>query len=187
MLHPLLTFGKKIPGLKIYGEDAPYAVMNEREVRAIAGIMLALGVTAFSLAFLTNNYQLLDIVVVIFFADFLWRVLFGTRLSPIAFVARLLIHGQHPDWVGATQKRFAWSLGVLLAGTMTVLIHGFGIRGPINLTLCSICLLFMWLESTMGVCVGCKMYNGLISVGVIKQPEHKPACPGGACSIKKPE
>jgi len=33
-------YGKTIPGLTIDGKPAPYAVVNEREVRAGAGLML---------------------------------------------------------------------------------------------------------------------------------------------------
>lgn len=185
MSKKYFEFGEVIPGLKIYGEDAPYPVLDEREVRAGAGIMLAIGTIAFTRALLLGSFGMLKYVVVLFFVDFLIRVLFGVKLSPVFFVARLFIAGQQPEWVGAVQKRFAWSLGVMLAGTMTLLLWVFDVRGVVNLTICIICLTFMWLESCCGICVGCKMYYGLVKLGVIKAPDYRPACPGGVCSIDK--
>lgn len=182
-----LTFGQTIPGLKIDDQDAPYPVMNDREVRAIAGIMLILGVIAFSFAFFHQNFLPLKVVVVLFFLDFTWRVIFGTKLSLIAIMARLFIVGQKPEWVGAIQKRFAWSIGVAMASLMMLLLFVFDVRGPINLTVCLVCLTFMWLETSFGVCVGCKIYYGLIKAKILKEPEYRPACPGGVCSINKPK
>ncbi|MCB9798512.1 DUF4395 domain-containing protein [Candidatus Nomurabacteria bacterium] len=181
------TFGKVIPGLTIDGQDAPYPVMNDREVRAIAGIMFVFGIVAFSFAFFQQNFLPLKVVVVLFFLDFSWRVFFGITLSPIAILARILIRGQKPEWVGAVQKRFAWSIGVALSSLMILLLFIFDVRGPINLTVCLICLTFMWLETSFGICVGCKIYYGLIRASILKEPDYRPACPGGVCTINKPK
>lgn len=35
------------------------------------------------------------------------------------------------------------------------------VRGAVNLSICSLGLTFMFLEAAFGICVGCKMYNGL--------------------------
>lgn len=40
-------YGKIIPGLKIHGVSAPYPVLNERAIRAGAGMMFAAGFFAF--------------------------------------------------------------------------------------------------------------------------------------------
>lgn len=45
-----LTFGKRIPGLKVGDRKLRAAVFNENEVRAAAGITLVLGAAAFCLA-----------------------------------------------------------------------------------------------------------------------------------------
>ncbi len=185
MKKELFSFGKIIPNLTINGQPAPYPVMNDREVRAIAGVMLAMGLFAFAHAYFNQNFFWINVVVVLFFIDFTIRTLFGTSLSPIAALARAIVSNQQPEWVGAVQKRFAWSIGVVLSLTMIVLIYILNIRGTVNLIICSICLLFMWLESAFGICVGCKMYYGLIKAKLIKAPEYRPACPGGVCEIKK--
>lgn len=53
------------------------------------------------------------------------------------------------------------------------------------MTLCGICLVFMWLESAAGICVGCTIYSWLVKRGVISKPDYAPACPGGVCAVKK--
>lgn len=176
--------GKIIPGLEINGRPAPYPVLNERAIRAGAGIMFVFGAVAFALAFLDQNFTALKIVVVIFFIDFFTKVVIGTKFSVISNLAQLIVAKQRHEYVGAIQKRFAWSIGLFMSSLMISLLFFFEVRGPINLAICLICLTFMWLETSCGICVGCKIYYGLIKLGLIKEPEIPPACPGGACPIK---
>ncbi len=178
-------FGKIIPGLEIDGEKASYRVLNEREVRAGAGIMLILGLFAFAMAYFEGDYFYVKGVVVLFFIDFLIRVIWGTCPSPVSMLARFMVRKQDPEWVGAVQKRFAWAIGLLMAGTMMILLVSLDIKGMQNLILCSICLVFMWLETSFGICVGCKMYYGLMKLGIISEPKERPRCAGGSCSIEK--
>ena len=42
-----MLYGKIIPDLTIEGKPAPYPVVNEREIRAAAGIMFLIGVITF--------------------------------------------------------------------------------------------------------------------------------------------
>lgn len=184
--YGLFQSGKTIPGLEINGKPAPYPVLNERAVRAGAGIMLMLGVSAFSLALLAQDFRMLKIVVVFFFIDFFSKVILGPKFSPISNIANLIVKAQKPEYVGAIQKRFAWSIGLTMASLMIVLLYVFEVRGLINLIVCLICLTFMWMETSFGICIGCKIYYGLIKIGLIKEPKYAPACPGGACPIKRP-
>ena len=55
--------------------------------------------------------------------------------------------------------------------------------GPINLAICAVCLVCMFMESAFGICIGCKIYNNLIAFGILKAPEYKPACAGNVCSL----
>jgi len=185
--HGFFQPGKIIPGLEINGKPAPYPVLNERAVRAGAGIMLMLGGSAFALALLAQDFRMLKIVVVFFFIDFFTKVILEPKFSPVSNVANLIVKAQKPEYVGAIQKRFAWSIGLTMASLMIVLLYVLDVRGPINLAVCLICLIFMWFETSFGICVGCKIYYGLIKLGIIKKPEIPPACPGGACPIKRPE
>lgn len=111
------------------------------------------------------------------------KVVVGIKFSPMSRLANLIVANQAPEWVGAVQKRFAWSIGLALSGTMVLLLYVFEVRGLPNLTICSICLTFMFMESAFGICVGCKIYNYLLKKGIIPTPEYKPACPGNVCSI----
>lgn len=177
-------YGKLIPNLTINDEPAPYPVLNERAVRAGAGIMLVMGAIAFAFAFFDQYFLPLKVVVAIFFLDFFTKVIIGTKFSIISNIGGFIVRKQKPDYVGAIQKRFAWSIGLLMSFTMVFLLFVFDVRGAVNLFICSICLFVMWMETSFGICVGCKMYYGLIKAKILKQPEVRPACPGGVCSLK---
>jgi hypothetical protein len=180
----LFQFGKVIPGLQIHGQPAPYPVLNERAIRAGAGIMFALGFFAFFQAFYLREFLFIEIFVTIFFIDFFMKVLVGTRFSPIGQIAQFIVRKQAPEYVGAIQKRFAWSIGLVLAITMMVLLFGFGVQGWPNLVVCGLCLTFMFFETAFGICVGCKIYNALLSWGILPAPAVKPACPGNVCAVE---
>ena len=177
------TYGKTIPGLQIHGKPAPYPVLNERAIRAGAGIMFALGFFAFFQAFYLREFLFIQLFVVLFFVDFIMKVVVGVKFSPISQVANAIVRKQAPEYVGAIQKRFAWSIGLMLSGSMIIMLFVFGIQGLPNLVVCGICLLFMFMESAFGICVGCKIYTGLLNLGILPTPEYKPACPGNVCAI----
>jgi len=176
-------FGKIIPGLKLYGEEATYPVLNERDARAAAGIMFVFGVIAFSLALLAQNFLFLKFFVVLFTFEFAVRVLINPYLAPLYSLGTFLVQNQQPEYSGAVQKKFAWSLGLGLAGIMMIVVFVFQIRGVVPFTICLTCLILLWLETSLGVCIGCKMYQGLIDLNILNKPKVKPACPGGVCKI----
>jgi hypothetical protein len=182
--YGFFTYGTVIPGLMIHGKPAPYPVLNERAIRAGAGIMFVMGLFAFFNAFYLRDFTYIKVFVLLFFVDFFIKVIVGTKFSPISRLALWIVRAQAPEYVGAVQKRFAWSIGLLLSGTMLVLTYGFGIQGWPNQIICAVCLTFMFMETSFGICVGCKMYNALLARGVIAVPEHKPACPGNVCAIE---
>jgi hypothetical protein len=181
----IFSFGKIIPNLKIYGEEAPYPVLNERDARAAAGIMLVMGILAFVNALLLQNFMYLYVFVLLFALEFGIRIFINPSLAPFYALGTLFVSNQIPEYTGAAQKRFAWSLGFGLAFVMSLVVFVFNIKGIIPFSICSVCLILLWLETSLGLCVGCKMYNWFINVGLIKKPKHMPACPGGVCSIKK--
>lgn len=159
-------------------------MLNERAVRAGAGIMFVLGFFSFMQAFYVKEYVYLKYLVLFFLIDFLMKVVIGTRFSPVSTIANWVVRKQEPEYIGAIQKRFAWSIGLILSGTMVLLVWVLGVRGSINLSICALCLTFMFLETSFGICVGCKIYNFLLAQGIIKMPEHKPACPGNVCAVE---
>lgn len=180
-----MKYGEIIPGLVIDGKPAPYPVINERKVRATAGLMFLIGISTFWFVFLTKNYTPMYIVVPLFWLDFSLKTFLNPRYSIFGFIAGFLVKKQKPEYVGAIQKRFAWAIGFLLASYMLIFAVGLGVRGMGPFAVCVTCLLFMWLESALGICAGCKLYSFLIARGILKEPTIRPACPGGVCVIEE--
>lgn len=172
--------------MKFYGEKVTgydYPVVNERAVRATAGIMFLIGVITFAYTLQTRDYSLMYIVVPSFWLDFFLKTIFGPKYSIFGVLGRFMVANQKPEYVGAIQKRFAWGIGLFMASTMLIFAVGMGVRGMLPFSICLTCLFFMWMETAFGICVGCKIYGLLLKFKWIKEPEVRPSCPGGACVI----
>jgi hypothetical protein len=168
------------PSFAADGTRAHAAVVNEHEVRAAAGLTMAIGAVAFAYAYFTKQYVPLQVAASLFFAEFLIRVTAGLRYSPIGIVARVLMLGRAPEWVSTKPKRFAWTLGLAMALPMAVITNS-GIRGPLPRTICLICLTLMWMESALGLCLGCKIYGLLVRRGWIGTDPAIEVCADGSC------
>lgn len=180
-----MALWKIIPWLTIHWKPAPYPVLNERAIRATAWLMMLIGFITFVIVFTTKNYDYLYPTVILFFLQFAITIFHGTDYAPFSFFWRLMVHNQKPEYVWAIQKRFAWSIWLAMATAMLIITAWFGITGTVPFAICMICLFFMWMESALWICVGCKIYNWLMHLGRIPTPEHKPACPWWACAIPK--
>lgn len=105
------------------------------------------------------------------FAGFLLRVLAGPRLSPLALVATRVVRPRldvSPRMVPGPPKRFAQSIGAVFTGAATLLwLAG---AGGAALVLVGVLVVFAALEALVGLCVGCKVFAGLMRAGVI--PQH---------------
>lgn len=176
------SYGLIIPDLVLENKLANYGVINEREARAVAGLMFLIGICTFFLVVLGDLFQLLYIIVPLFWLEFGLKTILGPKFSLFGQLIKPLIARQKPEYVGAIQKRFAWTLGLLMASAMLIVIT-FNLPSIFALILCITCLGLMWIESALGICVGCAMYSRLISAGVIPKPDSKPVCAGGVCSI----
>jgi hypothetical protein len=171
-MNKLFGFGETIAGY-----DVP--VLNEREVRAAAGILFLFAFMTFSSAWFDGNFRPTKIFVIAFLIDFTIRIFINPKFSPSMIAARFAVRGQAPEWVGAPQKRFAWAIGWLLAVAMLWLIVINNVIGPINLLICGACLLLMFFECAFGICIGCKLYNLLTR----QRAQH---CAGGSCDVFVP-
>lgn len=158
--------------------EYPVPVVNEREARAAAGILFAAALTAFLFVQLRGWYVPLEVFITFFFGDFFLRVLVDPRWAPSMVLGRLATAGQEPEFAGAPQKRFAWSLGLALSAVMFLLVVVLGVTGPWNLAVCVLCLTLLFLESSFGVCVGCVLYGRIF-------PGEARLCPGGACRLRR--
>ena len=166
-----------------FGEDHPdysVRVLNEREARGAAGIMFLFAMIAFMTAWFKGDFTPTKLTIVAFFIDFFIRVLINPRYSPTLIMARWMVNNQTAEYVGAPQKRFAWSIGLVLATFMMFLVVINDVRGPINMITCLVCLILLFFESAFGICVGCKMYN-------LFNKEKAQLCPGNVCEIKDRE
>ena len=181
--HPWHAFGETFENLEINGTPAPYPVVNERAVRATAGLMLIVGSFAFSMAFFMQSYAPIKVITAVFFVDFSLRIATGlTPLSPFGVLGSWLVSNQTAEWTGATQKKFAWGIGVAISLIMAV-VTNMNITGALPFTMCMICMVLMWAECALGVCVGCKLYNWFVRLGILREPEYAPACPGSVCEV----
>ena len=163
-----------------FGEDHPdysVSVLNEREARGAAGIMFLFAMIAFMTAWFKGDFTPTKLTIVAFFIDFFIRVLINPRYSPTLIMARWMVNNQTAEYVGAPQKRFAWSIGLVLATFMMFLVVINDVRGPINMITCLVCLILLFFESAFGICVGCKLYN-------LFNKEKAQLCPGNVCEIK---
>ncbi|MGD9570812.1 MAG: DUF4395 domain-containing protein [Thermoleophilia bacterium] len=177
-----IAYGQHIEGTTAAGTPLRAAVFEERQVRAAAGLLLVLGAIAFFYALLDQDYVLLRIVSVFMLVEFAIRVTAGIHRSPAGLVARLLTRRYPPEWVSAKPKRFAWFIGVGIAGAMTVITNA-GITGYLPRTLCIICLVFLWLESVLGFCVGCEIHAFLVRRGMATADPAYEVCAGGVCAV----
>ena len=114
-MSKIFKFGEEVEGYKI-------PVLNEREVRAAAGILFLMMFISILEVLYKGNFTWLKFAVVIFLTDILIRVLINPRFSPSLIIGRLIVRNQTPEYVGAKQKLFAWVIEIILALTMFVLL-----------------------------------------------------------------
>jgi hypothetical protein len=164
-----VKFGEDVEGYRI-------PVLNEREIRAAAGLLFLMMFIAIVAAVTKGSFLLLKYAVAIFLPDMLVRVFVSPRYSPSLILGRLIVRNQVPEYAGAPQKRYAWMLGVLLASVMFVLINVMNTFSPITGLICLACLIFLFFETAFGICLGCKLYAW-------RYGEKAEYCPGEACDI----
>ncbi len=162
-------FGETVKGYKI-------PVLNEREIRAGAGILFLFMFIAILLAILKSSFIMLRFMIVFFFIDMFIRVFINPKYSPILIIGKFMVRKQTPIYVGAPQKKFAWILGLILSGTMLILVTIMNTFSPISGIICLTCLIFLFFETAFNVCIGCKLY-GLFN------KEKAQYCPGEVCEI----
>jgi hypothetical protein len=169
-MSKIFLFGEKVEGYSI-------PVLNEREIRAGAGILFLMMFTTILEVLYKGNFVPLKFAVVIFLTDILIRVLVSPRFAPSLIIGRLIVRNQTPEYVGAKQKLFAWIIGIALAVTMFILMIVVNSYSPITGLICLICLIFLFFESAFGICLGCKVYSLIYK-------EKAQYCPGEVCELK---
>ena len=163
-------FGETVPGYNI-------PVLNEREIRAAAGILFLFVFMAIQRVIYTGDFLMIKYFVFIFLIDFIVRVLISPKYAPTLIIGRMIVSRQTPEYVGAAQKKFAWIIGLVLAVTMLVLLVIMNTKSPVTGIICLICQIFLLFESVFGICLGCLFYN-------LFYKEKAQHCPGEVCERK---
>lgn len=171
---------KKVSTIKGFGEHVPgfaIPVLNEREIRAGAGILFLFMLIAMMVVVFTGDFVLLKFAVTIFLSDLIIRVFINPKFSPFLIIGRWMVRNQVPEYVGAPQKKFAWIIGLVLSSLIFVLSNVINSYGPITALVCLICLIFLFWETAFGVCLGCKFYGRFYK-------DKVQYCPGEVCERK---
>ena len=163
-------FGETVEGYNI-------PVLNEREIRAAAGVLFLFVFMAIQRVIYTGDFLMIKYFVLIFLLDFMVRVFISPKYSPTLIIGRMIVSRQTPEYVGAAQKKFAWIIGLVLAVTMLILLVIMNTKSPVTGIICLVCQIFLFFESVFGICLGCLFYN-------LFYKEKAQHCPGEVCERK---
>jgi len=169
-MKDFFSYGEKVEGYEV-------RVLNEREARAGAGILFTLGMISLMNASMLGHLIVTQTFISFFTFDFIMRVI-NPSYAPSLLLGRFFVRNQIPEYVGASQKRFAWALGLLLALPMFYMLVIHFVPNPIKVLICVICLALLLFESAFSICFGCMIYN-------LINKESATHCPGGVCEIRK--
>src|SRR6185503_3517654 len=168
--NQLIKFGEDVEGYNI-------PVLNEREIRASAGILFVFMLISLMFILFNGNFLMIKYVITIFLTDLIIRVFINPRFSPTLIIGRLVVSRQNPEYVGAAQKKFAWKIGIAFASLMfflLVIVNAYSIFTGLT---CLVCLAFLFFESAFGICLGCIAYGWF-------HKDRSQYCAGELCDAK---
>ena len=155
-------------------------VLNEREIRASAGILFLGMFISLMLILFKGNFLVIKYFIILFLIDMLIRVFVNPKFSPFLIIGRIIVSKQVPEYVGAPQKKFAWKIGILLASlmfTLLVVLNSYSIITGLG---CLICLIFLFFESAFGICLGCLIFP-------LFYKDKAKYCAGEVCEVRVKE
>lgn len=167
-MSKIIQFGEDVEGFQV-------RVLNEREVRAAAGIMFFFALLSLLFILFKGQFLMAKFVIYLFFVDFLIRVLINPRYSPTLIIGRIIVGNQTPEYVGAPQKRFSWFIGLGLSSILFGLMVVYNTWSIFTGLSCLVCLIFLFFESVFGICLGCLVFNVFFK-------EQAKLCPGNVCA-----
>ena len=171
--YQLIKFGEDVEGYNV-------PVLNEREIRAAAGLLFLLMFISLMLVLYKEDFRMIKYVILIFFTDLGIRVFVTPRFSPSLILGRLIVSGQTPEYVSSAPKKFAWKIGIMLSGLMFTLLVLINSTSVITVSTCFICISFLFFESAFGICLGCVFYPLFYKDNIQK-------CAGEICKPNKKE
>jgi hypothetical protein len=161
-------------------KDDKYGFVNETEIRIATGIMLLFTLTSFFLVLFKANYDIPLVLVIAIIFDFIVKISIGPKWSIFGSFVRIFLTKWEEIWVGAVQKRFAWSIGlflsafalycILLLGTFISPMEGpqmqavSGILTATQANLASGALIVTPMNPTIFACILCITFMWLESV-----------------------
>ena len=155
---PMFALGHVVPGKK-------GTYMDEHVVRCRAGLLNIASWIALANVVVFRERVVLWVLWPVVCVEFLASCTVGlTPLAPFGVVATLLVHAlgaPEPLWKPASPKRFAWALGLALVNVCFLAFH-LDLKVLVVLSVVT-CNVLTWLESALGFCLGCFIYNKLVA------------------------
>lgn len=165
----MANFGENVKGFSI-------PVLNEREIRASSGILFLFALLSLLFILFRGNFVLAKYFVTLFLIEFIIRLAISPRYAPTLILGRLIVSRQTPEYVGAPQKKFAWTIGLVLSAIMFALMVIYNTYSAITGIICLICLIFLFFETSFGICIGCTFYSWFYK-------DKAQYCPGEVCDV----
>jgi hypothetical protein len=136
--------------------------VNEKAARVVAGTVLVVVIVTLA----TGFYWLLIPLTYGFWA----RVLTGPTLSPLGWLAQNVVAPRlgPKKPVAGPPKRFAQGMGAVLSTAALVLALPLGLHTAADVVL-GLFVVAAGLESIFAYCVGCRVFGGLMRLGVIPE------------------
>ena len=175
----IISFGE-------YKDGRKYKTLDERGVRASAGIMFLLALVAFVNAFFLQRFHVIPFIAGFLALNFAIGIFINPKFSPTVIIATYITRNQSELPIGAIQKKFAWGLGLTLSVSiliLSILLQSDPFFFKSVCALCILCLFLLFAETAFGICVGCELYHSFLKMKWIKEPEEKPNCMGDSCKI----
>lgn len=147
---------------KVFGFPNP---VNEKAARAVAGVVLLASILLLVLSFTVSEKWMWLTAVLAY--GFVARVLTGPKLSPLGRFATTIAAPRlgEPIFVAGPPKRFAQGMGAAFTlGAVAFLAAGH--PGGTQILL-GFMIVAAGLESIFALCLGCKVFAGLMRLGIV--------------------
>jgi len=189
-----------------------YGFVNETEIRITAWVTLLLALATFFLVMLKWEFNIALFVVWSIWIDFVLKIFIWPESSIFGSIVRPFIKNKEKLWVWSVQKRFAWSMWLILStfvvfclfilnwyllsetpkiiSIMQIISENIASNRlfvtPMNpaVLACVLCIIFMWFEAVVWFCVWCKIYKSLVSDWIMQEYKWQ-NCINWACEMKK--
>jgi len=139
----------------------PGLEFNARAVRARAGLLNVLTGGIIVIIQTQPHSIIVDYALMVLLFDMVMAVIFGlTPYSPLGVTATILSRPFEYKGTPHLPKRFAWTLGSILAGS-ALFLELWGAQSLWTLSVLGVLFVLTWLDAALGFCMGCWIYSKL--------------------------